>query len=409
MQTNKPETMLKTGPEDINMAECPPLPQEENISEEIWKQLFVIQKTLSKFTEKFGVAHCDLYNEGGVIETLNKASLLVDDIPQIQHSTYELREEVDLLKAIVIKQAEEINDLKRKTTDLTYRSMQNNLLIHNLVEKDTTDLEDYVIETIDQKLKIKIDKDSIDRIHRIGPKVKDRNRMIVIKFNRYKLVEHILSTAKPILKKGKNNLFFTTQSPTETLEARKHLFAIADQYKEKDPDTKYRITNGKLFVNNTLVKPALKAPTTTEVIQTTRDERRHLIQSTILVPSEIKTKKGNQFVAFATPTASLDEARAAYKALMLTPDILSATHAIGCTSLYNVYTAKKETHWDDDGEYGASRTILKVMEELGAKNMTVFVCRKYSGIHLGPDRWDIIKEVTKAALQAFEGKTKTPK
>ena len=124
-----------------------------------------------------------------------------------------------------------------------------------------------------------------------------------------------------------------------------------------------------------------------------------------MATSDVINKQGNQFVAFATSTNDLEQARAAYKKILLSPDILSATHAIGCTSLYNVYTAKSDQHWSDDAEYGASRNILEVMRNRSEKNMSVFVCRRYSGVKLGAERWSIIKQVATQALEAYHRST----
>ncbi|CAI5437751.1 unnamed protein product [Caenorhabditis angaria] len=53
---------------------------------------------------------------------------------------------------------------------------------------------------------------------------------------------------------------------------------------------------------------------------------------------------------------------------------------------------------EDDGEHGASSKMLELMERMKANNVIVVVTRWYGGIHLGPDRFRHINNLTRQIL-----------
>ena len=99
---------------EINFDECPPLPPQDKISEEMWKQLFVLNKTLADVRQQFSSVHADVYGENGLTDTVTKMGIVVNEVPSLKEDTVNMREELSLIKAVVIKQNEEIAELKKK-------------------------------------------------------------------------------------------------------------------------------------------------------------------------------------------------------------------------------------------------------------------------------------------------------
>ena len=56
----------------------------------------------------------------------------------------DLRSEVDMLKALVVKQSNEIGELKRGLVDLQTRSMEDNVIFHNIAESRGENCEDQI-------------------------------------------------------------------------------------------------------------------------------------------------------------------------------------------------------------------------------------------------------------------------
>ena len=100
--------------------------------------------------------------------------------------------------------------------------------------------------------------------------------------------------------------------------------------------------------------------------------------------------KGSQFVAYAMKVNNLDQARLGYhKIYQLNP---LANHVMAAINTDNYQ------EFVDDGEHGAGIKILKQLTDPAALTSAVFVVCRYGGIHLGPTRFDLIKEAVKQAF-----------
>lgn len=77
-------------------------------------------------------------------------------------------------------------------------------------------------------------------------------------------------------------------------------------------------------------------------------------------------------------------------------------HATHNMHAYRIYIQEKNS-WlqdcEDDGETAAGSRMLHLLEILDAKNVLVVVSRWYGGIHLGPDRFKHISNMTRRALE----------
>ena len=70
------------------------------------------------------------------MKTVSHFGFRINEVPCLLNDTKTMKEDIELLKGIVIKQNEEINELRKLSTDLTTRSMRNNILVHNVLEKE---------------------------------------------------------------------------------------------------------------------------------------------------------------------------------------------------------------------------------------------------------------------------------
>ena len=94
---------------------------------------------------------------------------------------------------------------------------------------------------------------------------------------------------------------------------------------------------------------------------------------------------------YAFKTGQFLEVQHAYrKVRVLHP---SLTHAIAA------YYLRTDEGYQDDGEYGASHRLLKMLKDNNYINTAVFVVRAYGGRKLGLKRHEIIKKVAEQAVQ----------
>ena len=99
-----------------------------------------------------------------------------------------------------VEKEKTINELQKNVNDKTATteslkgsldrqeqySRRNCLLIHGLPESKNENTDELVIDTIKEKMGEEIEKDEIDRSHRLGaPKNNGKSRPIIIKFVRY--------------------------------------------------------------------------------------------------------------------------------------------------------------------------------------------------------------------------------
>ena len=110
----------------------------------------------------------------------------------------------------------------------------------------------------------------------------------------------------------------------------------------------------------------------------------------------------SSFVVRAAKADSVNDVRALYKAIMYNPQNMKAHHNSLAYRLYDPNGAKTTDGYCDDGEYGIGRHLRHTLHERNARNVAVFVTRRYGGTHLGPQRFMIVKELTKSVIEQLK-------
>ncbi len=155
----------------------------------------------------------------------------------------------------------------------------------------------------------------------------------------------------------------TPQYPAEIREKRKELGEIANNIKTKDKNVKTKIVGTSLYVNGDLYREKLPCPTPKELLYINDSERATALETKFVEVT--KMVDGCTFVARAAEAYRLSDVRELYRALMLNPQNMSATHNVAAYRLYNPQGAKTEEGHNDDGDYGIGKTVK---DALGRKN-----------------------------------------
>uniref|UniRef100_A0A0K0DG42 RWD domain-containing protein n=1 Tax=Angiostrongylus cantonensis TaxID=6313 RepID=A0A0K0DG42_ANGCA len=128
----------------------------------------------------------------------------------------------------------------------------------------------------------------------------------------------------------------------------------------------------------------------------------------IVVPTiqhgDVLTDRKSRFQAHVARVHSEDEVKLVLERLLENPKIVRATHNIYA---YRIIQSKdgritRLQNCFDDGETGASSKVLQLLEKMKAENVLVVVSRWYGGIHLGPDRFRHITNLTYDILSKLE-------
>lgn len=337
----------------------------------------------------------------------NSSSLAIQS-----NQSSDLKSEVDLLKAVVIKQSQQIAHLYAENDDLRNRSMKNNVLFHNLYElqgsNGSENAEQTVMRFLQNTKMPDVEGLVFERVHRLGQYKAGAKvpRPIIARLLSSKDTERILFHARSLPKGVDGKLYprITPQYSTRLREKRRTLTEVATEVKNKSTEkVTTRLNKDRLFINNNLHHEPVVTPTPAEILNTTTEEKRDIQHGPMLIHGDTHTLGGHTFTATVAEVTSIQDVRTAYKKLLLTPSLLGAAHNICAYSLYNHETTQSVTGYQDDDEHGAGRFIGSLLKRHNAKNIVMFVTRRYlTSAHLGAERFNIMEDAVNSALSKLE-------
>ncbi|XP_061190011.1 uncharacterized protein LOC133197838 [Saccostrea echinata] len=265
-------------------------------------------RTIRNITEEISVIKKDLWEEDGFD---HRTKLIAqqqvdgeDELHQLRQENISLREDVNMLKSIVINLERTVIKNQNEIIDLKSRLMKQNILIHNLPEEDGENLFVKNPELI--KTHFKVDT-SFANIHRNGPKIQGKPRTITGRLNKFTDKDLILQAqrenknqrteqAEEIDQNSSlqhNSTFFITpQTPIELSENRKKLLELNNKYWKAN--VKIRIVGEKLvFPNGSIHRDKVQKPKAEQILGMDQAEREALKK--IKVTELEKNEGGNIF------------------------------------------------------------------------------------------------------------------
>ncbi|KAK6752617.1 hypothetical protein RB195_003810 [Necator americanus] len=125
-----------------------------------------------------------------------------------------------------------------------------------------------------------------------------------------------------------------------------------------------------------------------------------------LVPTifhgEVLTDRKSHFQAHLARVFNKNEVTLVLNRLMENSKISRATHNMYAYRIKEIREGREIRLHDcfDDGETGASSKMLDLLDKMNADNVLVVVSRWYGGIHLGPDRFRHINNLTREIVSS---------
>ena len=113
----------------------------------------------------------------------------------------------------------------------------------------------------------------------------------------------------------------------------------------------------------------------------------------------------SKFIAFGAHVESEEQAQMVFDELLRNKKISVAYHNMKVYRIINPY-GNISCDYDEDGEHGSGKELLRTLERIDAKNVCVMVSRWYGGIHLGPVRY---KHICTCALNVMYDNNLVPK
>ena len=227
-----------------------------------------------------------------------------------------------------------------------------------------------------------------DRVHRIGKKTEHHHRPIVAKFNPYEGRQIVLGHIKNLDKE--KNFGVNEQLPRELAERKKTLLPKFKEAKRQQQSPRWSVD--KLVIGQQVTQ--VKKDKVQDINLNTNDIALQLQNQVKHAPP--KTYTNSSFQGHHIDIDSQDDIVPALHALYADNRVARATHNIYAYRLR--HGGGVTEHFEDDGEWGAGRVLLKLLKDNDISNRLVCVTRWYGGTHLGKARFQYIEEAARDAL-----------
>ena len=316
---------------------------------------------------------------------------LVDRIHFAENRTIALEKQLEICKQNIL--------------DNQSHSMENNLIFYGINETTNENTNRILFSFLKNEMKIpqecfnldttvnESDADKniiwIQRVHRFGQTgIKGNPRPIIAKLICGK--ECIIGHAKNL---AGTKYFVSVQMPPELSERKKKVAKIFKSSRQDGKKPRYDRRGDSVIVD----KRKYQAPSVPLCTATPSDIMTRQMHMGI-TSSKAVDDKGNRFIAHMAAITSVSDIPVALSAIKNRHySIASATHNMFAVRATNG-TAVQE-YSDDDGEYGLSQEILKVLQLYNVTNRLVVVTRWASGIQLGRKRYSIVRQCTEDILR----------
>jgi hypothetical protein len=337
-------------------------------------------------------------NAGALVERIvssnewrENAMLQENNIRALQAENKELRSRLAISEGAIVRCENSIKKLEEKLTDMTVRSMKDNVLIKNIEEKQyekDSDVEEKVFSIFKHELKIpdfEMEKITVERAHRIGDARHGKARQVVAKLNS-KGKSVVMRHLKYLNKEG--TIKINEQFPPEVHANREKLWSVFIDAKSQGKEARWNAD--KLTIDGRRINPPTDR--NKDINLNVTDEAMKISVS----HTSVKSKKNNHFQAHTVNIDSADQVMPAIKALTADYRVAGATHV---SYAYRIGTEDNYiSNWEDDGDWGAGKSIMDSIRTNSAYNTLICVTRWYGGQHLGPERHELITEMANTAI-----------
>jgi hypothetical protein len=314
------------------------------------------------------------------------------DIEDLRTENKTLRKRLENTEGRLTRTEKKLQEAQEKILDLTSRSMRENLVFKNVQETKGENLDHKLRDIFKTKLKIpeaEVRGIVIERVHRIGKPSTARSRNIVAKLSplsKSKVMVHLKNLSRD------DDVKITEQFPPEINARRNKLWPQFIEAKESGKKAKFNVD--KLVVDNKIISPPQDKVTDINLDVTKR--------SMELKPKHtgITSVDRSHFQGHIVPIQSSDDVIPAIQALCQDQRVAGSMH------LMYAYRIGGENHYisnyDEDGEWGAGRELMSVLDQSGSFNHLVAVTRWYAGRNLGPTRHDQIRYTAELAVKLIQ-------
>jgi hypothetical protein len=313
-------------------------------------------------------------------------------VRELEEENAELKSRLSVAEGAIIRCEKTIQRLEERVTDLTTRSMRDNVILKNVAESTAEqyyEIEGKIYNTLKEVLNIpdaEMMKIVVERAHRMGKPVTGKARNIVAKLNtkgKSVVMAHMKNLSR------ESTVRIVEQYPPEVHANRDKLWPMFVEAKEQGKKTKWNVD--QLEIEGKVINPPKDG---------NKDINLDMTEEALKLKAHhtaLTSKNNHHFQAHTVEIKSVDQVIPALKTLCADFSVA------GASNMMYAYRVGSDEHsisnWEDDGEWGAGKKIMEAIRSNSSYNVLVCVTHWYGKSHLGPARFDIIKELSDSALQ----------
>lgn len=325
--------------------------------------------------------------------------------------------ELKVMQGLIQKMSQQTNQNSTQITDITKRSMEQNLLLHGI--DNSIEIEDQrraspmftfkercihsAIKFFKDIMNVDIEPADIWKAHRTGPKKEGKVRPMIVKLS-YAAKDLIMDNISTLKDQSnsvtKQKYFISEQVPDGYAENKKSISSRLKKLRE-DNDKKapgdrdsIQLISNTILVNNEIQEAEVTTPQLSQLFLDPLAQQEVDKVQAELVETEPTILRNSQFIGLAAKANSIAKVQRLYTAVI--QRYPAVDHAIMAYALREQDQVKSGSC--DDREFGAGSRLKKTIFETKSRDTVVFVLRKYGGVHLGFGRFAMIEQVAKAAL-----------
>ena len=314
---------------------------------------------------------------------------------------------IRILTNIVIRQEETVENIEQRMNEVRRMKLRQNIRISGITEdpEETQKVTKQKVESFLKETMEITEPPVVKMARRVGYQTKQKDREVVAKLANVADKGIIFTNSKNLKDKRnpKKKLYFVNDDLDQEQAEERRKFKVLKDENKAEPEGKrksVKFIKNRIVIDNEIILPQVMAPTATEVLRLT-DEERMEIKTTKMITTDEHSEDLSDYASFVQRVKSVDDVRKGYYKLRIR--FGDATH-ISCGYRLEEPLGPDRQEGIDDKEYGAGRTILKILKQKAAVNMAVFVVRWYGGKRLGNRRFQILEMLTEAALGTYQFK-----
>ena len=295
------------------------------------------------------------------------------------------RDQVDLLTNLVIRQDDQMDEMKSRLLQLEHKQVRSELIIFGIIDQKEKKCAELAKEFFSGILGLT--EIGVDHAYWKG---KSNNKPMVVRLTTPKDKGLIYSKSTKLKDlKNANDKGYRIQDhlPEEMAEPQMRQRQIAYENKKLGEGQKQNMVfkKGNLLINNEPYKKKVQAPQAKQLLQMEQEELNETKDITV-AGGHSETEGGSQFIAYATKVRTLQEVCKAY--LHLKRLHAGSNHVTMAYRLGSLDKANDEDYVDDR-EFNAGRKLLQLLINGEHESVAIFMVRYYGGKHIGPKRYEI--------------------